>query len=96
MLKPPDLVGHISLSLSLGASSDARDVIPVKPVLPFQRMRDPKTREMHEVSVLLPARGSVCFILTAERSRPDMICSSTTKRNHSIQLLCSSVTTSFS
>ncbi|KAF8920803.1 WD40-repeat-containing domain protein [Mucidula mucida] len=59
MLKPPDLVGHISLSLSLGASSDARDVIPVKPVLPFQRMRDPKTREMHEVSVLLPARGSL-------------------------------------
>ncbi|KIY69224.1 WD40 repeat-like protein [Cylindrobasidium torrendii FP15055 ss-10] len=58
MLRPPDLVGHVTLTLSLGSTSEARDVIPVKPVQPFQRMRDPGTRERHEVSMLLPSRGS--------------------------------------
>ncbi|KAK0202802.1 WD40 repeat-like protein [Desarmillaria ectypa] len=55
MLKPLDLIGHISLSMNF---TDARDVIPVKPVLPFQRMRDAKTRDMHEVSLLLPPRNA--------------------------------------
>ena len=47
MLKPPDLVGHISLSLNV-ASSDSRDVMPVRPVSAFQRMRDASTRELQD------------------------------------------------
>ncbi|OAX33171.1 hypothetical protein K503DRAFT_548789 [Rhizopogon vinicolor AM-OR11-026] len=39
MLKPPDLIGHISLSLNLSSSFDAKDV---------------KAREAHEVMVVLP------------------------------------------
>ncbi|CAL1714772.1 unnamed protein product [Somion occarium] len=58
MLKPPDLVGHVSLSLGTGSTPDARESIPVKPVTPFQRMRDPKARELHEVAIMLPAQPS--------------------------------------
>ncbi|OSD03072.1 WD40 repeat-like protein [Trametes coccinea BRFM310] len=54
MLRPPDLVGHVSLTLSTGAAGDARDNIPVRPVTPFQRIRDAKARETHEVSLILP------------------------------------------
>ncbi|KAL4245549.1 Pre-rRNA-processing protein IPI3 [Abortiporus biennis] len=54
MLKPPDLVGHINLSLSSGNSADSRDSIPVRPVAAFQKMKDPKARELHEVSMMLP------------------------------------------
>ncbi|KAG6890965.1 hypothetical protein C0992_011724 [Termitomyces sp. T32_za158] len=54
MLKPPDLIGHINLNLSVGSAADAKDIIPVKHVSSFQRMRDPKTREAHDVAILLP------------------------------------------
>ncbi|KAI0367031.1 WD40 repeat-like protein [Pilatotrama ljubarskyi] len=54
MLRPPDLVGHISLTLSSGAAGDARENIPVRPVAPFQRVRDAKAREAQEVSLILP------------------------------------------
>ncbi|PSR76142.1 hypothetical protein PHLCEN_2v8640 [Hermanssonia centrifuga] len=54
MLKPPDLIGHVSLTLNATNATDVRDTIPVKPVAPFQRMRDPKSREAHEVMLLLP------------------------------------------
>lgn len=54
MLKPPDLVGHISLSLNLGSSADAKDIIPMRPVVPFHRMKDSKAREAHEVAMMLP------------------------------------------
>ncbi|KAJ3475698.1 hypothetical protein NLI96_g11667 [Meripilus lineatus] len=54
MLKPPDLVGHISLNLNGGGATDPRDTIPVRPVVAFQRMRDPKAREAHEVAMMLP------------------------------------------
>src|SRR5262249_36785731 len=54
MLKPPDLVGHVRLDLAVGASeADIRDSIPVRPIVPFQRMKDMKSREAHEVSMLL-------------------------------------------
>ncbi|KAG2353724.1 WD40-repeat-containing domain protein [Suillus spraguei] len=56
MLKPPDLVGHVSLSLNLGSSADAKDIIPVRPIVPFHRMKDPKTREAHEVVMMLPVQ----------------------------------------
>ncbi|KAF8889379.1 WD40 repeat-like protein [Infundibulicybe gibba] len=59
MLKPPDLIGHISLHLGVATAADARDVIPVKPVVSFQRMRDMKAREAHEVAILLPIQVEV-------------------------------------
>lgn len=72
MLRPPDLIGHISLTLSSGATADGRESIPVRPVAPFQRIRDVKAREAHEVSLMLPhnsvcstARSLVCTALTA-------------------------------
>ncbi|KAF9531734.1 WD40 repeat-like protein [Crepidotus variabilis] len=52
MIKPPDLIGHISLEIQIG--SDTKDVIPVKPIVPFQRTRDVKSREAHEIAVMLP------------------------------------------
>lgn len=60
MLKPPDLVGHVSLSLGAGTSADAKDSVPVRPVAPFQRMQDPKAREAHEVALQLPVQLTVC------------------------------------
>ncbi|KAG6910225.1 hypothetical protein DXG01_012360 [Tephrocybe rancida] len=65
MLKPPDLIGHISLNLSVGTVADAKDIIPVKHVSPFQRMRDPKTREAHDVGLLLPPQKKACVALLA-------------------------------
>ncbi|KAG5721339.1 Pre-rRNA-processing protein IPI3 [Termitomyces sp. T112] len=59
MLKPPDLIGHINLNLCVGSAADAKDIIPVKHVSPFQRMRDPKTREAHDVALLLPPQKMV-------------------------------------
>lgn len=59
MLKPVDLIGHVSLHVNVASATDAKDTIPIKPVLPFQRMRDPKTRETHEVSILLPSQKFV-------------------------------------
>lgn len=61
MLKPPDLVGHISLSLNLGSSADAKDIIPMRPVVPFHRMKDSKAREAHEVAMMLPVQEEVGF-----------------------------------
>jgi pre-rRNA-processing protein IPI3 len=57
LLKPPDLIGHVSLNL--GSMNGRVDGILVKPVLPFQRMRDAKSRELHEVSMLLPVQNTV-------------------------------------
>lgn len=56
MLKPPDLVGHISLSLSVGSSADAKDIIPMRPIVPFHRTKDSKARETHEVAMILPVQ----------------------------------------
>ncbi|THU91527.1 WD40 repeat-like protein [Dendrothele bispora CBS 962.96] len=56
MLKPIDLIGHVNLRMNVGTMSDARETIPVKPVVPFQRMRDAKTRDLHDLSVLLPTQ----------------------------------------
>ncbi|KAJ7173763.1 WD40 repeat-like protein [Mycena filopes] len=56
MLKPPDLIGHVSLSMHAGPSSES---IPVRPVAPFQRMRDAKTRDAHDITMLLPVQDNV-------------------------------------
>ncbi|KAI0073256.1 WD40 repeat-like protein [Panus rudis PR-1116 ss-1] len=63
MLKPPDLVGHVSLSLSSAGGSTVSaggvgEPIPVKPVTAFQRIRDPKTRDAHDVLMMLPVSAS--------------------------------------
>ena len=71
MIKPPDLIGHTSLELRPGSAADVKDFIPLKPVAPFQRMRDLKARDAHEVSALLPVGNivrifhinSCCFAL---------------------------------
>ena len=65
MLKPPDLVGHISLSLNVSSSADAKDVVPVRPVAPFQRMKDPRAREAHEVTMMLPIQNEVAHCLSS-------------------------------
>ena len=53
ILKPIDLVGHVSLNLHVNGATDAKDVIPVRPVLPFQRIKDAKLRDTHEVTTVL-------------------------------------------
>lgn len=55
IIKPNDLTGHIRI----GETSGSREDIPIRPVMPFQRVRDPKARENHEVMVLLPPRNLV-------------------------------------
>jgi len=50
IVKPSDLIGQISLEMKAGM--DARDILPVKAVAPFQRIRDSKTREAHEVTLM--------------------------------------------
>ena len=71
MLKPPDLVGHVSLSLSASSSGDSRESIPVRPVAPFQRVRDPKAREGHEVTMMLTPPPSVSFYDTSISTAAD-------------------------
>ena len=63
MLKPPDLVGHISLSLNVASVTDARNVMPVRPVAAFHRMKDANARELHEVSMMLPITSEVSYLL---------------------------------
>lgn len=53
MLRPPDLIGHTSVSLST-TNVVAKESLPPKPIVPFQRIRDPKAREAHEVLIILP------------------------------------------
>lgn len=61
MIKPPDLVGHITLEIAIG--SDPKDIIPVKPIMPFHRIRDVKAREGHEVTVMLQHNKMVFLFL---------------------------------
>lgn len=62
ILKPIDLVGHISLSLHANGTTDAKDVIPIRPIQSFQRIKDVKLRDVHEVTIMLPATRSVSSI----------------------------------
>ncbi|KAI5121624.1 hypothetical protein M0805_001154 [Coniferiporia weirii] len=58
MLKPPDLIGHISLGFEVGGVTSAKDVIPMKPVAPFHRVRDGKARERHDIPMMLPTQNA--------------------------------------
>src|SRR5579872_4171299 len=59
ILKPIDLVGHVSLSLHVNGATDAKDIIPVRPIQPFQRIKDAKLRDAHEVTIMLPTGRNV-------------------------------------
>ncbi|KAG9125795.1 Pre-rRNA-processing protein ipi3 [Ceratobasidium sp. 392] len=50
MLKPVDLQGHATIN---GGGASVKEPIPLRPVVPFQRMRDPKAREAHEPMVMI-------------------------------------------
>ncbi|KAJ7623486.1 WD40 repeat-like protein [Roridomyces roridus] len=56
--KAPDLIGHVSLSIHAGQSS-LTDTIPVRHVAPFQRMRDAKSREAHDITMILPSQDTL-------------------------------------
>lgn len=62
VLKPIDLVGHVSFSLQVNGMTDAKDVIPVRPIQPFQRIKDTNLRDAHEVTIMLPAAPTVSNI----------------------------------
>jgi pre-rRNA-processing protein IPI3 len=62
ILKPIDLFGHINLSLQVKGTTDAKDATPVRPIQPFQRIKDGKLRDAHEVTIMLPVAGSVSDI----------------------------------
>jgi pre-rRNA-processing protein IPI3 len=64
LLRPPDLVGHVRLD------GDKDGGIPVRPVVPFQRMREARPREAHEVMMMLPHAQKVCFIFSDKRNFP--------------------------
>jgi pre-rRNA-processing protein IPI3 len=65
LLKPPDLVGHVRLD----GDKDGR--IPVRPIMPFQRMREARPREAHEVTMMLPHAQKVCSrLLESKRNTP--------------------------
>lgn len=65
MLKPPDLIGHVSLSINVGSLTSAKDNIPTRPIATFHRVRDGKARESHEVSLILPVQNEVSNSLIA-------------------------------
>lgn len=78
MFKPRDLMGHASLGLGDSSSGVAasRDGIPIRPIASFQRTRDPKTREAHEVPLLPPPSASVglaLYIMESSFDRTDLI-----------------------
>lgn len=55
MLKPQDLMGHTTIGT---AKNDAN--IPLRSVASFQRTRDPKARDIHNILLLLPPNNQVC------------------------------------
>jgi pre-rRNA-processing protein IPI3 len=63
LLKPPDLVGHVRLD----GDKDGR--IPVRPIMPFQRMREARPREAHEVTMMLPHAQKVCSRLLESKKK---------------------------
>ncbi|KAH7890699.1 WD40-repeat-containing domain protein [Phlebopus sp. FC_14] len=71
IFKPPDLIGHLSLSLNISSVADAKDVMPVRPVAPFHRMRDAKLREAHEVTMMLPIQNERLYSSLCEYDYPE-------------------------
>ena len=60
LLRPPDLIGHVSANLGSGGGVvSVKEVEPTRPIVPFQRIRDVKAREAHEVLIALPGASQV-------------------------------------
>lgn len=59
MLKPQDLMGHATI----GAAKNDSSVVPIRSVTAFQRTRDSKMREAHEVPILLRPTAQVFLAL---------------------------------
>lgn len=74
ILKPIDLVGHVNLNLHVNGATDAKDALPTRSILPFQRIKDTKLRDTHEVTTVLPGMRSVSNNLGSSMSR-DLIAS---------------------
>jgi pre-rRNA-processing protein IPI3 len=53
-LRPPDLIGHVSLGGAAGGTARGTLELAPRTVVPFQRTRDARTREKHEVWMALP------------------------------------------
>ncbi|KAH9924730.1 WD40 repeat-like protein [Fomitopsis serialis] len=70
LLRPPDLVGHVSLTLTAGTETKE---VPVRPVAPFQRMRDAKARELHEVAMMLPPQPATKAEVFFSYSREELL-----------------------
>ncbi|KAB5594826.1 Pre-rRNA-processing protein IPI3 [Ceratobasidium theobromae] len=70
MLKPIDLQGHTTITDS-GVSN--RESIPLRPVVPFQRMRDARAREIHQVMVMIPPRLKSRFPSTNSNSDAELL-----------------------
>ena len=83
ILKPVDLVGHVSLNLHVSGVTDAKDVIPVRPVLPFQRIKDVKLRDTHEVTIMLAAVRNVSEARSSVSISSHSLCSRTTSNTRS-------------
>ncbi|KAI9459038.1 WD40 repeat-like protein [Russula earlei] len=69
LLKPPDLVGHVRL----GGDKDGG--IPVRSVVPFQRMLEARLRDAHEVTMMLQhaPKGTTHESVTAY-PRDELLC----------------------
>lgn len=55
MLKPQDLMGHVTI----GAAKSDTGAVPIQSITAFQRTRDPKAREAHDVLITLPPTPQV-------------------------------------
>ncbi|OSX64261.1 hypothetical protein POSPLADRAFT_1137645 [Postia placenta MAD-698-R-SB12] len=70
LLRPPDLIGHVSLTLTTGTEQKE---MPVRPVAPLQRMKDAKAREAHEVAMLLPVQENTNTEVFSSYSRGELV-----------------------
>lgn len=61
LLKPPDLLGHVSLG-DRGVSAGEQD--PVRPVAQFHKIKDVSARIAHELPLILPICETVWKICT--------------------------------
>jgi len=69
MLKPPDLMGHANLRSPLALNEN----IPIRPISAFQRTKDPKARQAHEVLVMPVPNSLPSLVPTMEAWAEDQL-----------------------
>ncbi|EJU03527.1 WD40 repeat-like protein [Dacryopinax primogenitus] len=57
LLRPPDLLGHAPLGFG-----NKEEQIPILPIAAFQRVKDQRARERHDVPMMLLALDEVCIL----------------------------------